>query len=69
MAVGSKRLVNRRSTTFKQLSEGDRAALEGGDTVSVLQAHPTLIKRPVLEWDDKVSVDFRAEDYAQLFNI
>ncbi len=69
LAVGSERLVNRRSTTFKQLSEGDKAALEGRDTVSVLQAQPTLIKRPVLEWDDRVSVGFKAEEYGRLFNI
>ena len=69
LAVGSERLVNRRSTTFKRLSEGDKAALEGGDTVSVLQAQPTLIKRPVLEWNNAVSVGFKAEDYAQLVNI
>ena len=62
LAVGSERLVNRRSTTFKQLSEGDKAALEGGDTVNVLQAQPTLIKRPVLEWGDRVSVGFKAEE-------
>ena len=67
-AVGAERLINRRSTTFKQLSEGDKAALEGGDTVSVLQAQPTLIKRPVLEWKNGVSVGFKAEDYAQLFD-
>ena len=69
LAVGSERLINRRSTTFKQLSEGDKAALECGDNVSVLQAQPTLIKRPVLEWNNAVSVGFKAEDYAQLFNI
>ena len=69
LAVGSERLVNRRSTTFKQLSESDKAALEGRDTVSVLQAQPTLIKRPVLEWDDRVSVGFKAEEYWRLFNI
>ena len=69
LAVGSERLVNRRSTTFKQLSERDKAALEGRDTVSVLQAQPTLIKRPVLEWDDRVSVGFKAEEYWRLFNI
>ena len=69
LAVGPERLVNRRSTTFKRLSEGDNAALKGGDTVSVLQAQPTLIKRPVLEWNNAVSVGFKAEDYAQLFNI
>lgn len=67
--IGSERLINRRSTTFKQLSEGDKAALEDGDAVSVLQAQPTLIKRPVLEWNNAVSVGFKAEDYAQLFNI
>ena len=68
-AVGAERLINRRSTTFKQLSEGDKATLEGADTVSVLQAQPTLIKRPVLEWNNTVSVGFKAEDYAQLFHI
>ena len=67
-AVGSERLINRRSTTFKQLSQSDKAALEGGDTVSVLQAQLTLIKRPVLEWNNAVSVGFKAEDYAQLFD-
>ena len=67
-AVGSERLINRRSTTFKQLSQSDKAALEGGDTVSVMQAQLTLIKRPVLEWNNAVSVGFKAEDYAQLFD-
>ena len=67
-AVGSERLINRRSTTFKQLSEGDKATLGGGDAVSVLRTQPTLIKRPVLEWNNAVSVGFKAEDYAQLFN-
>ena len=68
-AVGSDRLINRRSTTFKQLSQRDKAALEDGGAVSVLQAQPTLIKRPVLEWNNTVSVGFKAEDYAQLFDI
>ena len=67
--VGADRLINRRSTTFKQLSQGDKAALEDDGAVSVLQAHPTLIKRPVLEWNTTVSVGFKAEDYAQLFDI
>ena len=69
LAVGYERLVNRRSTTFKQLSEVDKATLEGGDAVSVLRTQPTLIKRPVLEWNNAVSVGFKAEDFAHLFNI
>ena len=68
-AVGPDRLINRRSTTFKQLSQSEKTALEDGDTVSVLLTQPTLIKRPVLEWNNAVSIGFKAEDYAQLFNI
>ena len=67
--VGAERLINRRSTTFKQLSQGDKAALEDDGAVSVLQAQPTLIKRPVLEWNNTVSVGFKVEEYAQLFDI
>ena len=67
--VGPDRLINRRSTTFKQLSQGDKAALEDDSAVSVLQAQPTLIKRPVLEWNNTVSVGFKVEEYAQLFDI
>ena len=67
--VGAERLINRRSTTFKQLSQRDKAALEDDGAVSVLQAHPTLIKRPVMEWNNTVSVGFKAEDYARLFDV
>lgn len=41
-------LMNRRSTTWRGLSEEDRA----GDPLELLAAHPTLMKRPVIETDD-----------------
>ena len=68
-AVGPERLINRRSTAFKQLSQRDKTALEDGDTVSVLLAQPTLIKRPVLQWNKALSIGFKEDDYAQLFSI
>jgi len=40
-------LLNTRSTTWRGLSETDRA----GDPVALMVAHPTLIKRPVIEAD------------------
>ena len=40
--------VNRRSTTWRGLSETERA----GDPVALVSAHPTLMKRPVIEDDD-----------------
>jgi arsenate reductase-like glutaredoxin family protein len=49
-------LLNRRSTTWRALGEAERA----GDPLALMAAHPTLIKRPVIEaeggphlgWDD-----------------
>lgn len=38
-------LVNRRSTTWRGLSEDERA----GDPLDLLAAHPTLMKRPVID--------------------
>ena len=38
-------LINRKSTTWRGLSEAERA----GDSVALLAAHPTLMKRPVIE--------------------
>jgi arsenate reductase-like glutaredoxin family protein len=46
----------------------DKNALEKGDVASVLAKHPTLIKRPILEWGGHVSVGFSAADYADRFN-
>ncbi len=43
-------LVNRRSTTWRGLSEAERA----GDPVALLAAHPALMKRPVIEHDGRL---------------
>ena len=67
--VGATLLVNRRSTTYRQLQVTDKNALEKGDVASVLAKHPTLIKRPILEWEGDVSVGFSAANYADRFNI
>jgi arsenate reductase len=51
-AVDADLLINRRSTTWRALDETTRA----GDAVSLLQANPTLIKRPIIENDKTVYV-------------
>ena len=61
--VGGERLINRRSTTWKALSEEEKLKALEGDPVAVLQAHPTLIKRPLLEHDSAILVGFSEEDY------
>ena len=67
-SVGAAQLVNRRSTTYRQLEEADKKVLDEGDTASLLATHPTLIKRPVLDWKGQISVGFTAIDYADHFS-
>ena len=46
--VGAERLINTRSTTWRGLDQAERAKAQS-DPAGLLQAHPTLIKRPVIE--------------------
>lgn len=58
--VGADRLINRRSTTWRQLGEKERAKADGTQAVALLRDNPTLVKRPVLVSDAKVTVGFDA---------
>ena len=52
-------LVNRRSTTWRQLSDTQKQAVDAAketDVLALLLAHPTLIKRPVIT-DGKTILD------------
>ena len=59
--VGPDVLVNRRSTTWRQLPEHERPAMEPVAVLPALQGHPTLVKRPVFERGGEVRVGFSDE--------
>ena len=65
-AVGAETLINKRSTTFRQLDEATKTRLDS-EPAAVLLEHPTLIKRPVVEHDSKVSVGFSDKQFTQIF--
>ena len=54
-ALGAEALVNKRSTTWRGLSDKDKAAAEDGGAAALLIANPTLIKRPVIENGESVT--------------
>lgn len=64
-AVGDK-LVNRSSTTWRALSEEDKARASGSSLEGLLLGNPTLIKRPVIEVDGDVLVGWTAEAKARI---
>ena len=60
-ALGVESLVNKRSTTWRGLTDGQRAALAGDAAVDLLATQPTLVKRPVFVKDGEVRVGFDDE--------
>ena len=59
-AVGWGTLLNRRGTTFRALSDNDKADIDRAKAIRLMQAHPSLIKRPVIEHSRGVLVGFDA---------
>lgn len=65
--VGWKTLLNRAGTTFRRLPEEDKHDLDAARAIALMQAHPSLIKRPVLEIGARVLVGFAANAYETEF--
>jgi arsenate reductase len=65
-AIGWEKLLNKASTTFKDLPDADKQALDRKNAVALMQAHPTLIKRPVLDVDGAITVGFKPEIYERV---
>ena len=59
------KLVNRRSTTWRQLTDDQRMS-QGEDLLNLLLEHPTLIKRPVFVTDRIAVVGFDLGELAEL---
>ncbi|GGD53847.1 ArsC family reductase [Lacimicrobium alkaliphilum] len=69
--LGIEALVNKRGTTYRQLDEAQKAAIEDQnkqETLEILIAMPAIIKRPLLRYQDKSYLGFKADHYASLFN-
>lgn len=63
-AVGWEPLLNRAGTTFRKLDEADRADLDAAKAVVLMAAHPSLIKRPVVEYRGGLLVGFKPDVWA-----
>jgi Spx/MgsR family transcriptional regulator len=63
--LGWEKLLNKSSTTFRELPDADKVGLDEASAVSLMLKHPTMIKRPVLDIDGKLTVGFKPEMYEQ----
>lgn len=70
-ALGWEQVVNKRSTTWKQLAESTRNGMDTKLAKANILEQPTLIKRPLLELDNdsaSIHVGFKPEQYSELFS-
>lgn len=63
--VGWERLLNRSGTTFRKLSDADRADIDAAKALQLMAQHSSLIRRPVLEHGDVLLVGFDPTRYAE----
>ena len=65
--LGWEAVVNKRSTSWKQLDQAVRDNMDEKTAVDEILLNPTLVKRPLLEKDKILVVGFTESIYAELF--
>ena len=67
-AAGWEKLLNRQGTTWRRLDAATQAtATDAAGAATLMQAQPSVIKRPVVEWPSgAISVGFDAQRFADL---
>ena len=64
---GWEKVLNKASTTFKELPDADKADLDAQRAVALMTREPTMIKRPVLVVGDTVTNGFKPAVYQEIF--
>jgi arsenate reductase len=60
-AAGWETVINRKGNTWRQLDEATRAGVtDAASARAVALANPSVIKRPVVQWADGITVGFDA---------
>lgn len=67
-SVGWEVLLNKRSTTWRQLPDTDKIDIDAGKAVNLMLANPTLIKRPVIINGKTTLVGYNDAEYKKALN-
>jgi arsenate reductase (glutaredoxin) len=61
--VGWEKLLNKAGTTFKKLSDADKADIDEAKAIALMVANPSMIKRPVVDGAKTLLVGFNTQAY------
>ena len=67
-AVGWEPLLNRAGTSFRKLTDADKADIDRAKAIALMIANPSLIKRPVVEGAGPLLIGFKPETWATHFS-
>lgn len=60
-------LINKRSTTFRNLSDEIKSNLSADIAKQIVLEQPTLLKRPLLEINTQLHLGFKPAQYEEIF--
>lgn len=62
-------MLNKRSTTYRQLTDQQKETLNADTVVDLFITFPTLIKRPLLIHNNHYQLGFSADNYQKIFSL
>ena len=62
--AGLDRVLNRAGTTFRKLSDADKADIDAAKAVALMVAQPALIRRPIVVYPGGLLVGFKEAEWA-----
>ncbi|WP_417552913.1 ArsC family reductase [Marinomonas fungiae] len=65
--LGWEAVVNKRGTTWRKLEPEIQAAMNNETAVEVLLEQPAMIKRPLLDHQQSLTLGFKPEQYQAIF--
>lgn len=66
--VGWDKLINKASQTWRQLDDADKELSSDEERIALVQAQPSLMKRPLLVHTDGVQLGFSEKSYEELLS-
>jgi len=61
--LGWEILLNKRGTTWRKLDETVKQSINQKSAIQIMLDNPSIIKRPVLDANGKISAGFSEQDY------
>jgi Spx/MgsR family transcriptional regulator len=66
--LGWEQVMNKRGTTYRQLSQEQKDGLNEQTAIALLVEQPAMIKRPIIAVDDQYYLGFKADQYSTIFS-